>query len=535
MLIDLESVDDGSSISAPVCIVGAGAAGITLALELARRKVACVLLEGGGLEFEDASQEIYEGELLGSQNTDMAYSRLRQFGGTTGHWTGLCAPLDPIDFEKRAAVPHSGWPITRADLDPFYVRAQPYLDLGPFAYKTAEWAGKREGKPMPLDPAKVRDTVYQNSPPTRFAEKYLDEITASESIRCYTHANLTDLDIDEGGFVSRAHITSFGGKKATVEAGEFVIAAGGIENARLLLNFTKDRPAGIGNQHDLVGRYFMDHLNCTLGTFIPADAHMNLDYYTDQDIDGVPVSVGLKLPDAVLQSENLRNNTVFLSPVWDNENLNDDFRDHSWLAFSSIAKGLAKGSLPDQMPARLCTILDKPSSVVVGISRHLMRKVETGAAIKQVDFKQDAEHAPNPDSRVLLDDETDSLGMRRAALDWKISEDDLLSLRRTHELIGIAMGEAGLGRVKLGLDIPPSADDIFTGYHHIGTTRMHDDPRQGVVDADCRVHSTKNLFMAGSSVFTTAGTANPTLTIAALAIRLADQLAKPDLRSGLQG
>ncbi len=535
MLTDLETVDDGSSFTTPVCIVGAGAAGITIALELAQRKIPCVLLEGGGLEFEDDSQAIYEGEVVGDTNTDVAYSRLRQFGGTTGHWTGLCAPLDPVDFEKRDYLPHSGWPITRADLDPFYVRAQPYLELGPYAYTAAEWKGKIEGNPLALAPDKVFDVVYQNSPPTRFAEKYLEPITRSDHIRCFTHANLTDLDIDEAGTVTRVHITSFGGKTATIEAGSVVIAAGGIENARLLLNFIKDRPAGIGNQNGLVGRYFMDHLNCTLGEFIPADMHINLDYYTDQEIDGVKISTGLKLPPAVLERERLRNNTTFLTPIWESESFNDDFRDHSWLAFSSIAKALAKGGLPDQLPARLCTIVDKPSSIVIGLTRHVMRKVEPAGTLKKVDFNQDAEQAPNPDSRVFLDDDKDRFGMRRPALDWRISEDDMLSLRRTHELIGIAMGEAGIGRVKLGLDIPPSDENIYTGYHHIGTTRMHDDPKQGVVDADCRVHSTTNLYMAGSSVFTTAGTANPTLTITALAIRLADHLGEPALRPGLAG
>ncbi|PLX36528.1 MAG: GMC family oxidoreductase [Hyphomicrobiales bacterium] len=533
MLTDLESVDDGAVLKTPVCIVGAGAAGITIALELAKRNIDCILLEGGGLEYEDPSQEIYEGELVGNQNTDLAYSRLRQFGGTTGHWTGLCAPLDPIDFEKREAIAHSGWPITRADLDPFYERAQPYLELGAYAYDSAAYNGKREGKPLPLDPAKVVDTAYKNSPPTRFVDTYLGDIKDAKTINAFFHANLTDLDIGEDGVIGGAEIKSFGGKTVRIEAANFVIAAGGVENARLLLNFTKARPAGIGNGNDLVGRYFMDHLNCTLGEFVPADLQLNLDYYSDQAVDGVPVSVGLKLPPAVLESEKLRNNTTFLSPVWETESFNDDFRDHAWLAFSSIAKALAKGNKPDQFTARLCMVAENPGSVITGVTRHIRRKFEPAGTIKTVNFKQDAEQAPNPDSRVLLGEDTDKFGMRRAALDWRISDDDLMSLRRTHELIGIAIGEAGLGRVKLGLDVPPSRDDIFTGYHHIGTTRMHDDPKQGVVDKDCRVHSTKNLYMAGSSVFTTAGTANPTLTITALAVRLADHLGEWALRPGL--
>ncbi|XSG81693.1 MAG: FAD-dependent oxidoreductase [Methyloligella sp. ZOD6] len=528
MLTDLETLDENAELTAPICIFGAGAAGITLALELAKKKIDCLLLEGGGLEFQADSQKIYDGEVIGDQHTDLAYSRLRQFGGTTGHWTGLCAPLDPIDFEKREAIPHSGWPVTRVDLDPFYARAQPYLQLGPFAYRTADWAGTMEGEPLPLDPAKVGNAIYQNSPPTRFAVAYMAPIEASKTIRCYYHANLTGLDIDAADKITGAELKTFHGKTIKVKADHFVIACGGIENARLLLNFTKDRPAGIGNQNGLVGRYYMDHLNCTLGSFVPADPQLNLDFYATQEVKNAEgeasVYIGLKLPADVLRTERLRNNTAFLAPIWEDETFNDDFRDHSWVAFSSIAKAMADGQVPDQLSSRLCTILDDPGSVATGITRHVMRKMQSAGGIARVDFKQDAEQAPNPDSRVTLYDAKDRFGMQRAALDWKISETDLLSLRRTHELIGIAMGEAGLGRVKLGLGLPPNDHDIYTGYHHIGTTRMHEDPRQGVVDAHCRVHATKNLYMAGSSVFTTAGTANPTLTITALAVRLADHL-----------
>jgi choline dehydrogenase-like flavoprotein len=163
--------------------------------------------------------------------------------------------------------------------------------------------------------------------------------------------------------------------------------------------------------------------------------------------------------------------------------------------------------------------------VLTGLARHIQRQFSGSGRISAITFKQDAEQAPDPDSRVTLNDDVDALGLRRIDLDWRVSEQDMLSLRRTHELIGRAFGSAGLGRVQLGIENPPSLDNVYTGYHHMGTTRMHDDPRQGVVDANCRVHSVDNLFVAGSSVFTTGGMANPTLTITALAIRLADHLA----------
>ncbi|ODT65284.1 MAG: hypothetical protein ABS75_32285 [Pelagibacterium sp. SCN 63-23] len=525
MLTSLNTQDEGTTLTAPICIVGAGAAGITLALELAEAGIDCLLLEGGGLEFEDLSQALYEGSVTGLGQTDIAYSRLRQFGGTTGHWTGLCAPLSHIDFEARNGVPHSGWPIQRADLDPFYERAQTYLQLGPYAYDVQDWAQAIDGTPWPLDPMLVESTVYQNSPPTRFAEVYQDAIARSERIQCFYHANVTDLEINEAGAVTRAKLVSFDGRTVFAEARHFILACGGVENARLLLNFDKQRSKGLGNENDLVGRYFMDHMNCTLGEIVPADPQVNIDFYQQHNADHVPLLIALRLTDEVLRRENVLHTSVFLDPVWESESHNDDFRDHSWLAFSAIARAFAKGQIPDQLWPRLCTIAKAPGAVATGIYRNAMRRFVPEGSLVTLRLRQDAEQSPNPDSRVFLNGQRDSLGLRRVTLDWRLTDHDLLSLRRTHEIIGQAVGAAGLGRLRLGIDDPPSFDQIFTGYHHMGTTRMHSDPRRGVVDANCKVHDLANLHIAGSSVFTTGGTANPTLTITALAIRLADHLA----------
>ena len=525
MLNPLDSLDEGATLTAPICIIGAGAAGITMALELAKAGVDTILLEGGGLDFEDESQSLYEGAVTGLGQTDIAYSRLRQFGGTTGHWTGLCAPLSPIDFEKRAGVPHSGWPITRAQLDPFYERAQPYLQLGPFAYDVDQWQHVLNGAPWPLDPAIVENVIYQNSPPTRFAEVYLDAVSESERIRCFVHANLTDLEVNEAGAIVRATARSFAGRTVSVEARHFILACGGVENARLLLNFDRQRSTGLGNEHGLVGRYFMDHMNCTLGEIVPADPEADIDFYQQHGSDQVPLLVALRLTDAVLRREQIPHTSVFLDPVWESESHNDDFRDHSWLAFSAITRAFARGHMPDQLWPRLCTIAEAPGAVFTGVYRNIQRRFVPAGRLTTLRLRQDAEQVPNPDSRVFLNGERDPFGLRRATLDWQLTEHDMLSLRRTHEVIGQAVGAAGIGRLRLGIDDPPQFDGVFTGYHHMGTTRMHDDPAQGVVDAHCKVHGLANLHIAGSSVFTTGGTANPTLTITALAIRLADRLA----------
>ncbi|WP_029041138.1 GMC oxidoreductase [Cucumibacter marinus] len=525
MLEDFRSLPGGETFSADICICGAGAAGIPMALELARRGISVILLESGGIGLEEDIQALYEGELAGLENTDLSYSRLRQFGGTTGHWTGQCAPLDPLDFKQRTAVPHSGWPINRKILDPFYERAQPYLQLGPYRYSTESWGNELSGTPLPLDPETVTSAVYQYSPPTRFAETYQGDVEGEENLRCLLHANVIHMKLASGtDRLESLTISTLDGKKATVSARKFVLACGGIENARLLLNFNTDRPAGLGNENDLVGRYYMDHLNIVASSIVLADNQTDLGFYSQATTEA-QLGMALRLTDPVIEREGLLNNAAFLQVVWENPDHNDDFRDHAWLSFSSMAKAFARGQVPDRLAENACNVIEQPGPVVTGIYRNIARRFTGGGVIKAIDLKQDAEQSPNPDSRVMLGEDIDPLGMRRVILDWQVAPGDMDSLRRTHMILGAELGKAGLGRLNLGISDPADVTQAFTGYHHIGTTRMHANPRQGVVDADCRVHSVDNLYVAGSSVFTTCGAANPTLTIVALALRLGDHLA----------
>lgn len=524
MIIDLRSVADSDSLNADICIVGAGAAGITMALELERQGIDVILLESGGLRYDEDTQALYEGTLAGLQNTDLTYSRLRQFGGTTGQWTGLCAPLDPIDFEARPATGNIAWPTSRAQLDPFYARAHPYLELGEYSYSADEWDSTLYGEPLAVPQELLEHAVYQQSPPTRFAEVYNDAIDQAENVRCLLHANVTDIVLDDtGNAVGHLEVKTLEGQTFQVSAKRFVLACGGIENPRLLLNARSQRAAGLGNENDLVGRYFMDHLNIETSRIAMADVRRDLDYYA-QATDTSDLVIGLKVAEDMMRREDLLNNTAFLQVVWKDQARNDDFRDHAWLSFSALAKTFARGERPDRFAERACNVLEAPGSVVTGVSRHIQRRLSVGGEIDYIALRQDAEHAPDRNSRVTLNDDIDALGLQRATLDWRVSQSDLESLRRSHEIIGQALGQAGIGRLQLGLIDTSDTSSVFTGYHHMGTTRMHESASRGVVDANCRVHSIANLYMAGSSVFTTGGTANPTLTITALAVRLSDHL-----------
>jgi choline dehydrogenase-like flavoprotein len=526
MISDLQSDAAPGEITGDVCIVGTGPAGITLALELARKGRQVVLLEAGGEAYESATQDLYRGQVIGHKNIDVAASRLRQFGGTSGHWTGLCAPLDPLDFEPRADIPYHGWPIDRAELDPFYARAQDYLDLGPFRYEWDDWKSIVPFPALPLDPAKVFTDVYQQSPPTRFAEKYMETVRREPRIACWLHANLTDVTLAEGSdTVVSITAKTLSGKTAKVTAKTFVIACGGIENARILLNCRAQRPAGLGNENDLVGRFYTDHMTIETSTIIFNDDVDTRLYPDVLSYGGAELAMGLKIARDVILAQHLNNNSAFLVPRYDADVYNDDFRNYGWIAFSTMLKTFSRGHVPDRLGERYCDVVDDLGQVATGVYRHAVRQVFPPKPVKAFRLRQDAEQSPNPDSRVTLIAERDPLGLQRVALDWRIANDDLLRVRRTHEYIGAAIGAAGIGRLQLGISDPPDPSIAFSGYHHMGTTRMHADPKQGVVDANSRLHSVQNLYMAGSSVFTTGGCANPTLTITALAIRLAEHLA----------
>src|SRR5262252_3915922 len=193
--IDARTLPDGSLLEGDVCIVGAGAAGISLALEWAASSRTVLLLEGGGFQYEPAMQELYRGAIVGLPYYPLQAARLHQFGGTTGHWAGFCSTLDPIDFEQREWVSHSGWPLPRRELDPFYARAQSLLELGPDEYAAADWQRRDPTMvPLPVDPRVMWTKMWQFSPPTRFGTRYRSAIVDAPNIHLYAHANVCEVE-----------------------------------------------------------------------------------------------------------------------------------------------------------------------------------------------------------------------------------------------------------------------------------------------------------------------------------------------------
>ncbi len=540
MFIDARQLNDGRALVVTVCVIGAGVAGITIARELEAHGVDTCVLESGGFEPDDATRDLYRGEATGMPYQFADGCRARFLGGSSNCWGGWSRPLDPWDFEQRDWVPYSGWPFGLAQLMPYYERAHPVLQLGPLNFDPAFWEAaiaRTDVRRIPLHSGRVRDTVSQFSPPVRFGRVYRKALQRAAHVRVFLHANVTALVPDRSGArLSHVQVQTLSGKRITVRARLFVLATGGIENARLLLASHQVLPAGVGNRHDLVGRFFMDHPRMQAGhvRFAPCwDRNKLYDIkynYQSRAVraHGQHVAAQFALTPQAMASERVLNARLCFSSAFPGEG-------------SAGAKSLFRckqALLKKDQPGwrwrdALRTMLGDPvNTFLYGFTRLYHPRF----LIRGVSFQVIVEPVPNPDSRVRLSaTRRDALGLPRVDVDWRIDALSRHTADRTLALVAQELEMAGVASVDTGPSMlssgwPDSWEPEGT-WHHMGTTRMHVDERQGVVDADCRVHGMANLYIAGSSVFPTAGANFPTITITALALRLADHLHQ-QLRQG---
>lgn len=508
MHIDARLLDNQAVVDADLCIVGAGAAGIAMALDWNDRPEKVVLLEGGGFEYEQETQELFDGSLSGQRYYPLMSTRLHYFGGTTGHWSGLCTPLDAIDFKMRPWINESGWPISLEDLNPYYPVAGKLLGLETDSFEYPFWEKELENAhPFPLDESVLWTKMWQYSK-ARYGVLYRDSILNSKNIHLYTHSNATNIVLEEN-YTSIKEITAktLTGKTLRIRSKRFVLACGTIQNTRLLLASNGQLENGIGNQYDLVGRYFMEHPELAVGElwlyqYFKTDLYFRLSAATR-------ASAEIAFTAKAQEENSLLNASFSLFPL-------------AMGQFQTSRMNLWQNKDPRKSKEQ--------TTADWGAARRQSKGQE---GIIQNAFKLNArlEQAPNPNSRITLNAEKDVLGVPKAHLHWEIGGKEKESLRKMCVLLGQAFGKSGLGRVRLNDYLRSPLDLAFPnntngGWHHMGTTRMHNDPKKGVVDENCKMHSVHNLFVAGASCFTTGGAANPTLTLTALTLRLSDFLKK---------
>ena len=493
MLIDARKLTTGHTAEADLCIVGAGAVGIAMGLAFAGSNKKVIILESGGLQPDHQTQALYQGDHVGRPTYPLETNRLRYFGGTTGHWAGHCRPFDAFDFSVRDWVPHSGWPLRIEELEPYLARTQPLLGLGKYDYHSIEQYAEHLGLPtLPLDNRRLITVMKHQSPPTRFSTAYKADMEASANVSVYLYSNVLELNANESAsHITSAEVACIDGPRYTVKAKYFVLAAGGLENPRIMLLSNQSAPQGLGNSRGMVGRFYTDHILIRPALDVSL-SRTDLDFrlYTNaHEVNGGLIFAIMTPPAELTRREKM---TRFRFHLYNNP---PQYQLNVGGVFSGV----------DESPA--VTKLEKKPGTY--IQAHLAM-----------------EPIPNADAFVRLSDKRDLFGQRKLEVNWQVSGAELANAHRAVELCALEFARMGYGRAHSPLlQNPEQWPYAFqSGKHHCGTTRMSHSPESGVVDRNCKVFGIDNLYVTGSSVFPNIGHTNPTLNLIALALRLSDHL-----------
>jgi choline dehydrogenase-like flavoprotein len=436
-------------------------------------------------------------------------------------WAGWCRPLEALDFERRDWCDAGGWPFGLDELRPYYARAHDICGLAPFDYNPEHWAAVLGSDTiLPRDPSFSNEIFHiqiQN-----FGRRYRERLERSKNIDLVLHAPVTRARM-EGADCTAVEIRTLDGYDLAIRADRFVLAAGGVENPRLLL-LSADQPAGApGNAGGLVGRYFTDHAFVDPGTLV-LRAPDSLGFYRARPVAPGPgassVRGVLSLRREVAERERLMHAALYFHPRYEAHRV---FDTAEVKALQTLWNKVKQRAVPGAAWPYVRRAVSAPQRLAVALARKLA--IGHGPA-RRWRMRGAFETGFRSDNRVSLSDERDRLGRRRVRIEWQIGDADVENIRRVIQLFDQAVRKADVGHLERAFPDSPAAwrQALEPAMHHMGSTRLHVSPGHGVVDENCRVHGTSNLFVTGSSVFPSGGYANPTLTIVALAARLGDHL-----------
>lgn len=516
---DARDGDFPSAWETDICIVGAGAAGISLAANLADCGKRVLLLESGDERMEGRTQQLYAAEQTGLRYFDLTACRLRFFGGTTNHWGGFCRENDPIDYRGRPELGVPAWPVDYAEIKPYVDRAAAFLGLEAKGFDPAAAAAK-----VGVDPGEVLDTrspafltkVFQISRRLRFQELYAEALAGQGNLDIVRNANLTAIRLgSDGRRVDHLEVRALGKEPFRVRAGLTVLATHAVEAARLLLASNDRIPEGIGNRSGAVGRFFMEHPNLISGLMFPTGRFP--EFYDFRKAAARGINANLSFTERTMEEEGILQYYCRFRPV-------TDYRhgyEHIGEAADRLGEGFWSPADRESLRALGAVLGDLPNTLRYASARASGRPADL--PVYELDHR--IEQAPNPNSRILLGEECDALGVPKAVLHWDLGDLDYRTFDRGQAVVVREFTRLGLARFEAPPLTPERIRPAVRGHnHHIGTARMSDDPNTGVVDRDGRVHGVENLYVGGSAIFPTAGYSGPTMMILAFALRLAEHL-----------
>jgi choline dehydrogenase-like flavoprotein len=511
MYSDARELENGSKIFGDLCVIGSGPAGLSIALDWNGRKEKVILLEGGGFDYDIQQQRLFSSKSIGQDYYSIEASRIHAFGGTTFLWGGFCSPLDEIDFEERSWVPNSGWPISLNDLRPYFEKVADIFDLESDNFDPSYYLNIHEGKePLFAENFNVNDKIWQFSPPTRLGTKYKDTLLKSSNIELITYSRVTEIHVGEStNSIEKVVVRNLAGKEHEIFAKNFVLAAGAIQNARLILASDVKLRSLMGDSFENVGKYFMEHIEINSGELWLKGDHQYSFY--KRKWKETKNRAEICITKEAQRNFEILNGTVSMNPLTEGKT-HENFEEH-------LNKRDASGNPRNRR----------------GIFEKIENRINKMGLFKSESYKNAfnlyvrMEQAPSVDSYLKLDTEKDELGLEKIVLNWRLGDLEKHSILKVMEIIGTQAGIEDIGRMKLEdylTDLVSSSDmsKMIPGCHHMGTTRMSKNPERGVVDKNCLVFGLSNLYMAGASCFPTAGAANPTFSLSALSLRLSDHL-----------
>lgn len=546
MINSANMIESNTGIETDICIVGAGAAGISMALELEEVGINVLLLESGGFKEDKKTQDLYRGMV----NDEAMHSptdkyRQRKFGGTTTTWGGRCMPFDPIDFEVRDYIPQSGWPIKSNDLSEFYSKANKYLEAGFYCYdakKTFPPCAKPMFKGFESE-AFSTEGLERFSCPTNLGKRYQHRFEQSRSISLLLNANVIAIELNtEGSDVDFLQIATLSNDSFKVKAKHYVLAMGGIETTRLMLASNSIHKNGIANQYDVLGRFYMCHIAANVGRLKINGSTDNVQHGYEVSPEGIYCRRRIQLSEKKQKELGVSNMVARLhfpkitDPAHKSGILSGLFMAKNFISYE-YGKRLNDGekSTLKLYVQHFGNILTDPVNTIKFLTHWFTKRtcverkypsVILPNKTNQFSLEVHAEQFPNKDSRMYLSDKKDALGMPQIVVDWQYLNEDVEAIKKTLTLFASEIAQNNIGSFEFDIDNLESELMRYGAYggHHIGTTRMGNDSSTSIVDKNCQVHGVSNLYIASSSVFPTSSQANPTLTITAIALRLAAYL-----------